>query len=508
MLTGIVKSLPCYLWRNFCKYKYYRVNFSDADKENEGMRYKTGLLFFLLMVKAASAQEMLGISNSNYSGNMGIFLNPSTIVDAPYKYEFNLIAGDFFAQNTYMYSPTDRKIISRSLFGTVPNEINWFDNYNGATQKGFAHTLIIGPSYINDSKGTEAWGFHTAYRNEVSALDVPASLAKYVYQKYNYAPFNNQTFNSNPFSAAWLSFVELGGTYGKVYMETEKDFVKWAATVNVLVGLDGLYLDARKLNYTVVDTTLAVAHTVDATLAEALDAKNSGGLGSIFPIRGMGLSTTLGVTYMHKRHPGSYECGDIADALPKYQYRAGLSLIDFGMIRFFNQDQVSTLQTNTDRSLSRLDTVRFSSLGNFTANANNLINGSVVTQKKAFTMFLPTAISGQFDYSLTKNIYANATLVNRLYFGANEVARGNQLDLSARYEKRKWEASIDYTLFEYSQSALGVGLRYSFFVLGTDRLLEWMGVSNVESFDIFFGFKFNFCDWPFTKKNCPAYAPG
>ena len=123
-------------------------------------------------------------------------------------------------------------------------------------------------------------------------------------------------------------------------------------------------------------------------------------------------------------------------------------------------------------------------------------------------MLLPAGISAQFDYALTKHIYANASWVNRLYFTPSEVARANQLDLSARYEKRKWEASIDYTLFEYSQSALGVGLRYGFFVIGTDRLLEWIGVSDVKSFDLFFGFKFNFCEWPFTKKNCPAYAPG
>src|SRR5580693_4165141 len=113
------------------------------------MKDKTTLLVFLFIAATASAQEMWGISNSNYSGNMGIFLNPSTIVAAPYKYEFNLVAGDFFAQNTYMYSPADRKIITRSLFGTPPNETNWFDIYNGSTQKGFAHTLIIGPSYIN-----------------------------------------------------------------------------------------------------------------------------------------------------------------------------------------------------------------------------------------------------------------------------------------------------------------------------------------------------------------------
>src|SRR4051812_37013413 len=127
------------------------------------MRYKTTFLFLFVISTAASAQEMWGISNSNYSGNMGIFLNPSTIVAAPYKYEFNLIAGDLFAENSFLYSPSDRKIVPRSIFGTAPKGINWFDINNRETQNGFAHTLIIGPSYINSNKKNQAWGFHTAY---------------------------------------------------------------------------------------------------------------------------------------------------------------------------------------------------------------------------------------------------------------------------------------------------------------------------------------------------------
>ncbi|MBK8363876.1 MAG: hypothetical protein IPL24_09375 [Bacteroidetes bacterium] len=54
------------------------------------------ILSLLIFISQFSyGQEMWGISNSNYSGNMGIFLNPSEIVGAPYKYEINLIAGDF-----------------------------------------------------------------------------------------------------------------------------------------------------------------------------------------------------------------------------------------------------------------------------------------------------------------------------------------------------------------------------------------------------------------------------
>src|SRR3954467_11820139 len=75
------------------------------------------LLSFSFLISSASAQEMWGFSNSNYSGNMGIFLNPSTIVGAPYKYEINIIAADIFAENNYVYFPRNKKIVWNSIQG-------------------------------------------------------------------------------------------------------------------------------------------------------------------------------------------------------------------------------------------------------------------------------------------------------------------------------------------------------------------------------------------------------
>ena len=69
----------------------------------------------ILISHFSYGQEMWGISNSNYSGNMGIFLNPSTIVGAPYKYEINIIAGDFFAENSYIYFPKEENILMQII---------------------------------------------------------------------------------------------------------------------------------------------------------------------------------------------------------------------------------------------------------------------------------------------------------------------------------------------------------------------------------------------------------
>ena len=78
---------------------------------------KIFLSLLILITHFSYGQEMWGISNSNYSGNMGIFLNPSTIVGAPYKYEINIVAADFFAENSYIYFPQDKHIVWNSITG-------------------------------------------------------------------------------------------------------------------------------------------------------------------------------------------------------------------------------------------------------------------------------------------------------------------------------------------------------------------------------------------------------
>src|SRR5688572_10671840 len=62
--------------------------------------------FFMLMIGPAAgvrAQETWGAGHSNFAGIMGLGLNPSSIVDAPYSSEFGLLSVDIFADNNYIY---------------------------------------------------------------------------------------------------------------------------------------------------------------------------------------------------------------------------------------------------------------------------------------------------------------------------------------------------------------------------------------------------------------------
>ncbi len=458
------------------------------------MRYLLILLFIALTLHSHS-QEMWGISNSNFSGNMGIFLNPSTIVRAPYQYEINFIALDAFAENTFLYFPKEQKVIPHAIGGDLPEGKVYYPTGTGL-QSAFAHGLLIGPSYIRN-RTDWAWGIHSAFRTEFSLTGMSSDLALLLYDSFHYRPIYGQRFASHPFSSAGASWFEIGGTYGKIYLENEHHLVKWAATGNLLIAMNGFYFKQNALEFTSVDSTTLIVHKFDAALTHATG-------NSFFGLRGAGLSTTLGATYINHPDRGAFDCNMSNDKLRKYNYRLGASLIDLGTIYYFNQAEQMNVNTTTDKIWNGVDTVKFGSFRELDTTIVTNIGGSI--RNKNFLVWLPLALSVQFDYQIKANLFANASIVNKIHFAANEIARGNQANISIRYERRRYEGALNFSLFEYKQPSLGLGLRYRFFVIGTDRLLQMLGLSDVKAFDLFFGIKFQFCKKPFSPgPDCPAY---
>lgn len=427
---------------------------------------------------------------------MGIFLNPSTIVGAPYRYEINLIAGDFFAQNTYIFSPRRFHLIPNAITQSVPDGNLYYFNTGGTVEQGYSHILLIGPSYIKNL-GDHAWGLHSAFRTEASATDVPTPLAYTFYRNFHSPDLFNVRTAAKSYSAAEATFIELGGTYGKVRYESEKEYLKWAATGNLLVGMNGLYGDFRETDFTVLDSSNTIFHNVDATIGNGIDND------ALLSFRGLGLGTTLGATYMKKHNSGGFECNRSNDNIKKYVYRIGLSLMDLGTIRYFRKSEVINIHSTSDRLWNGIDSANFG-VGSFDTLMVNRLAATV--EDKGFFIWLPTALSAQFDYSFTSKIYGNLSVVKRIHFAPNQIARPDQLTLSGRYETRNFEGNLNFSMYEWKQSAIGLGLRFKFFVVGTDRLLELLGLSDTYAADFFFGFKWQFCKRPFSPGiDCPAY---
>lgn len=460
-------------------------------------------LFILLFFCSISvrAQEMWGISNSNFAGNMGIFINPSSIVGAPYRNEINFLAGDFYVENSYVYFPASTRIIPRALFGTVPSgKLYKYDN-SLSRQKGFAHALIIGPSYIVNRENY-AWGIHTALRSELSILQAPNELSYVFYNKFVTPELYGVRSSTGKFNSAQATWIEIGGTYGSVLKDNPDKYLKWAGTLNGLIGMNGYYLDVNNMDYTILDSTNYIFHSVDGTFAHAFNPSNKN---NVLALRGFGASTTVGLTFIRKRNTGAFDCTYQNDRQIKYKYRLGISLLDLGFIRMSKDAKITTVQTSTDRLWSGIDTTVASSFVGIDSLLLTNIGGN--TRNESFSIWTPTALSIQFDYQIKPNIFANASVVQRLHFRNNQIARPNQINLSGRYERRAYEFNLNFSMWELRQPSLGIAARFHWFVIGTDRILQLFSLSDVRSFDFFFGFKYQFCSSPFgsRKKDCPAY---
>ncbi|HEX5003370.1 MAG TPA: DUF5723 family protein [Bacteroidia bacterium] len=467
-------------------------------------------LFLTSLTTAVHGQEMLGISNSNFAGNMGMSLNPSLFVGSPYLNELNYLSGDFFADNDFAYVKRRTRLFSKSLNGEQIPEEQFGDYYTTPPKNMYGSVNLRGPSMIVN-KDNYSWGFHTALRSAVSATDVPLHVAKFIKDGLDYDPQHGINYTSTPFRAASAVWAELGGTYGKkIYEKRDKEYLAAAVTVKLLAGFDGFYASFSDFDYIIPSSDVMQVNSVTGEYGHALSDGRDGAASKPFKIRGWGGGLDLGLTYYRKKVHGASDCNKTAEKLKKYNYRAGLSLIDIGMIRFTRQTGVYSFNNNS-AYWTGLDSAVFNSTYELDSAISMQFYGDPEASKSASKMniFLPTALSFQFDYCVTHSVYLNATVVQGVPLSKKyAIVRASQAALSARYETRKWEVALPLTFYEYSKPHLGVALRYWIFVVGTDRLGSFTGIWDATGYDFFFGFKSNFCE-PASKRrkkpDCPAY---
>ncbi len=447
------------------------------------------------------AQEMWGISNSNYGGNMGISLNPSAIVGAPYRYDLNLLGLDVFLENNMAWFPKKDKIVYNTFAGTSDSPELVVDDQSNSRKSLFMHAELLGPSYIWSADPKWAVGFHTSFRTEAGLLKVPYSLNSLgVLDNVN---SGTSSFHVPGFSSAAMSWMEFGLTFGKVMANETKKYEKWAVTLNYIKPIAGLYVDVNDISYTKTDST-AYVQNIKANMAHSLPGGDNSASGAF---HGWGVGTTAGWTLMKGRSQRAYSMKKAADGLQKYKTRLGVSIMDLGMVRFNDGNaQLIQLHSSGAYSANDINGLQFNSFQHFDTAIINRVGGSV--GNIPFTIWLPTALSVQFDYSLTPHWYANLTAVNRLHFMPNQIARGNQDVLSLRYETRHFEMAFNLNLFEYSSISSGFAFRYRWFILGTDRLSQMASLRDFNAVDLYFGFKVNVTSKEHRTKHvhtCPAY---
>ena len=465
-------------------------------------------LFLILLLSTfySYGQEMLGAVSGNYAGLTGLQMNPSSMHNSKIYLDINLIGADAMVQNNYLYQSRKDYHVSNFFssayewpthqeeYGT---DVRMFYHYrNHRTKDAYENLRVNGPGVML-VHGNHAFALTTAVRSVFSAHNIPYEIANFTYLGLNYIPQQNINYKDNrPFSTSELTWAEIGLSYSYVFYARGFNSIAAGISVRRLMGYAGGYMKVNSIDYIVPNDCTLVVKNLDAQygFSAPMDYdKNE--MWNDKTIKGGGFGFDIGITYTRKSHihQTQYFNRLCAQQNEDYLYRIGLALIDVGAIRFnthasgYSIDNKSASWTNLTKfnyqTINQLmDTISWKFYGD---------NKSSYRSDKVM-VWLPSALTAQFDYHVYKNWYANASLVYGFALAAGSLHRPSELTVIPRYESNKFEIDLPVSLYDWTLPRVGIAMRLYWLTIGTDKLGGFFNFSDFTGMDVYFTVKIGF----------------
>ena len=460
------------------------------------------LIFFVLLISVASAQEMLGIVNSNYSGIHSALINPSGLTNSKYYLDVNFLSLGVSIENNYVYIANSDYRFSQLLSSNPqlpthpPDNQSTFDYYNKDLKKAFANIRVMGPSVML-CFGDHAFGLTTGFRTVVSGRNIPYEIAKFGYSSLDFKPQHRINYKDyKNFNIAAMSWAEIGFSYAYVFKKLYND--NWSAGISVkkLMGVGGGYVNVSNIDYMLMNKDTAIVNNMNAEAGFSLPVDNQTNDIIKSPVfRGGGFGFDIGITYKQtlKGQQNISFSKICARPFTPYKYKIGVSIIDIGRISFkknarkliFNDastywpDLRSFNYQNVDSAISKISQ-------RFYGNPDELVQGDKIT------IGLPTALSVQFDLHYTGNWYLNGTLIYPLRMYKASLMRPAQFALTPRFETDLFEIDFPVSLYDFAKPRIGICARIGFLTVGTYKLGGFFHFNDFTGLDFYFAVKLSF----------------
>jgi hypothetical protein len=441
-----------------------------------------------------SAQDMWGVSNSNFAGSTGMNLNPASMMLTPHCWEVTFVTLNVNAENNYMGIIKDKKamLMSDANPDIVEDHIvNTY--YSNSTSKVGLHVMAQLPSFIYKTNDW-AFSFRPQFRTDLSVRGVPAAVSQLSYAGLKRANLEGTNVSLAGLNIGAMTWMQYSFSAGHQISRSDDRVILGAASLNFLNAYEGAYMKITNGSMAIPDDSTLSLNGLSGTAAQAVSTE--------FPIlRCNGFSTDLGVEYISKPGHVKYKDGKEKE-VKKYSYRVGVSLVDVGFVKFSNGSNFQF----SDASVTYVNPTSLKANG--MTGADSLIQVSVgASPTKGLFMSTPTAVSVQFDKSLTPRFYFNVSAVQRVPMPMAMVKRANSVSMSVRYETPFFEVSMPYSLYDYYHNRIGFAMRYRFFFAGTDKLGTFVGQGDITGLDVYFGIKLT--NFDFKKKStslcCKSY---
>jgi hypothetical protein len=467
---------------------------------------------FLISFLFVQAQESIGLTGSNKHGIQSSFINPANLHNSENYIEFDLFSADVFLNNRTFYYPG---LLSQTTGGELDNgqltnpivdtTLSRFLNLTGK---------IGGPSFMYIHHD-HAFAVYSRVRSDVRLTLMEYHLSKWIEEGgLDYEPYHGVNFKSESaldFEA--MAWGEIGGTYAYKLMKSNRQELVLGVSAKLLLGGAALSINADSLDYMVENSDLLHIYDYDGDFS--VSAPNGLGLGSQSSgfVQGYGLGFDIGLTYTYKKHPVSTYQNKKACQIPyeDYDYRIGVSLIDVGGIRYNKNTRSMTFQ-NGETHWPGIANPDFASVIDGIDQVEERLENEYSTSTDKFTMYLPSAVSVQFDQNINNVFFIGATFVQGFRLSKNSLPRKSLLAVNPRMNKGKLEIGMPLSLYNYKLPQAGFYLTYGSVTIGSDMFVKRANIEMLKDFNAYVKIGFAIGKGNCLKKkssmSCDAYDTG
>ncbi len=459
----------------------YRIEVKNFFLSSKAIQ-RVVLGIFLLFSSTSDAQELWGIANSNHAGQMGLTMNPASVVGEPFRWELHLFSLDANAANNYIYLKKGRGLLPLSDSKDEPTT----DRYTTSDKWSFGSAFFKAPAFLYSQK-KYGIAFSTSLRGGYSAVDVPWHLAKFANEGFDYDPLQSYFFEGGNVKVGMISWQETAITVGALVVDDASNYLTFGLTGKNNRGFEAAYVNLNSVTYNSAADSLLIIQNINMNYGHSVPEDDEFKLSNILSRRGKGWGINAGVQYIRNRNGAFYKPCANNEEKP-YDFKLGVSIIDLGYMTF--NREASTFQFN-DLSADwfYIDTAKFIDVSQVDSMFSSQFTGKPTSTRflRSFKIATPAALSVQFDLALDNHFFVNVSAIQRVVLSKVALRRMNQIALTPRYERKRFEVAIPISFYEQFKPRVGLGLRYGVLTIGSDMLSPLFGLTESYGADFYLG---------------------
>lgn len=504
------ESLPIQLIRRLMRLQFIPI-FIRLKYQFRNIFIQLAICGLMAFPGPSSGQEMLGMVNGNYSGVNGLIINPSSGLNSHFWLDFNIAGAGIFGRNNHLYIPNE----DFWIFDVLKSDFDLprygqYDRpamvYEGTRlREAYTSNRLLLPSvmYADVNRGF-ALGLLLQSRFAGSGNRISYDVANFGWYGLEYRPQQNTEFDNYDLNAAALAWNEIGLNFATVIRRERFDLWTAGVTFKYLLGTAGFYTNVNNVRYVVLNDSTVDMRNLDAELGFSfpIDYASNQTPGPAGYLSGRGFAFDIGFTFIKtprelRRLFPDKMCNH---KFEKYKYKLGISLLDFGSVKF-NDNAQRHLYDNVNHFWEQTNQLYYPNIQDFIHDLSERVYGNPTASliDKALSIGLPTAISMQFDYHYSGNWFIHSGMVAGLpLLGDASVRRPGQMYVVPRYETHAFEASLPVSLYQFQTPRVGLALRFYTFTIGTEKLGTYLKMNNFDGMDLYFSLRI-----AFRKGYCP-----